>query len=97
MSVATFLCSVEMYGFPREIAPFRSVEILLTDGAQMADVIAGIKNAIPELDSLAFKSKENRLADLYKFNVNGHLYYDGEDFKLHQGDKIALLTLMTGG
>ena len=92
-----FTCIVEMYGFPREVTTLRTVELDLEDGATMADVIAGLRRRVPGLDGLAFRPGENRLADLYKFNVNGRLYYDGMDFRLHDGDRIALLTLMTGG
>ncbi len=92
-----FTCVVEMYGFPREVTTLRTVELELEDGAAMADVIAGLKRKVPGLDGCAFRPDENRLADLYKFNVNGRLYYDGMDFRLHEGDRIALLTLVTGG
>ena len=92
-----FTCVVEMYGFPREVTTLPSVELDLEEGATMADVIAGLKSKVPGLDGCAFRPDENRLADLYKFNVNGRLYYDGMDFRLHAGDRIALLTLVTGG
>ena len=92
-----FTCTIEMYGFPREVTTLRMVELHLEDGAAMADVIVELKKKIPGLDGYAFRPDENRLADLYKFNVNGRLYYDGMDFRLHDGDRIALLTLVTGG
>jgi molybdopterin converting factor small subunit len=93
----TFICTIEMYGFPVDVAPRRSIEITIDEGVHMASVIGELKRALPGLDGLAFRPGENRLADLYKFNVNGHLYYDGDDFTLRKGDKVALLTLMTGG
>lgn len=88
---------VELYGFAREITTLGRVEIELEDGAGMADVIAALRKEIPALDTCAFRPGENRLADLYKFNINGRLHYDGMDFRLHNGDRIALLTLVTGG
>jgi molybdopterin converting factor small subunit len=92
-----FTCIVEMYGFPSEVTSHREVEIELQDGASMAEVIAQLKKQVPGLDGCAFRQDEDRLADLYKFNVNGRLYYDGMDFRLRPGDRIALLTLVTGG
>jgi molybdopterin converting factor small subunit len=92
-----FTCIIELYGFPREATTARVVELNLEEGATMADVIAGLKKKIPRLNGYAFRPDENRLADLYKFNVNGRLYYDGMDFRLREGDRIALLTLVTGG
>jgi molybdopterin converting factor small subunit len=88
---------VEIYGLPREITTLRTVHVELEDGAGMTDVIAALRKAIPALDECAFRPGENRLAELYKFNVNGRLYYDGMDFQIHRGDRIALLTLVTGG
>jgi|WetSurMetagenome_2_1015567.scaffolds.fasta_scaffold420954_1 molybdopterin converting factor small subunit len=95
--MSEFKCVVELYGFTREITTLSTVEVRLEDGAAMAEVIAALRKEIPALDECAFRSDENRLADLYKFNVNGRLYYDGMDFLLHDGDRVALLTLVTGG
>lgn len=86
-----------MYGLPPEITPLREVELELRDGASMADVIAALKKKIPTLEGTVIRQGENRLEDLYKFNVNGHFYFDGMDFQLHQGDRIALLVPATGG
>ena len=92
-----FRCPVDLYGFPSEIAPERKVTIDLREGAGMAEVIAELKREIPGLEGHAFRQGENRLADLYKFNLNGVLYYDGMDFRVTPGDRLALLTLVTGG
>jgi molybdopterin converting factor small subunit len=88
---------IPMYGLPREITPLREVEIEVKDNAVMADVLAAMKAKIPALEGPVIRRGENRLVDQFKFNVNGHFYFDGQDFILHQGDKIALLVPMTGG
>ncbi|MCR4394176.1 MAG: MoaD/ThiS family protein [Dehalococcoidales bacterium] len=92
-----FKCRLEMYGLPPEITTLRAVELELRDGATMAEVIAALKEKIPSLEGSVIRRGENRLEDLYKFNVNGHFYFDGMDFQLHQGDRIALLVPATGG
>jgi molybdopterin converting factor small subunit len=92
-----FKCLVELYGLSRDTTSLRSVDVELRDGAGMADVIEALREKIPALDECAFRPGEGRLADLYKFNMNGRLYYDGMDFQLHSGDHIALLTLIAGG
>jgi molybdopterin converting factor small subunit len=86
-----------MFGLPYEITPLREVEVELEEGAGMAEVIAALKNRIPALEGPVFRPGENRLRELYKFNVNGQLYFDGSDFKLRPGDRIALLVPVTGG
>ncbi len=86
-----------MYGLPYEITALREIEVELKDGANMAAVIAALREKVPALEGPVFRPGEDRLQELYKFNVNGQLYYDGTDFALHRGDRIALLVLVSGG
>jgi molybdopterin converting factor small subunit len=92
-----FKGTVYIYGLPREIADVREVQVELRDGASMAEVIAALKQKVPALDGTVFRSGEDRLHELYKFNVNGTFYYDGQDFKLKRDDRIALLMPVQGG
>ncbi len=86
-----------MYGLPQEITTLREVEIELEEGAGMSDVFAAMKEKIPALPGPVIRTGENRLEQFYKFNINGNFYYDGMDFQLHSGDRIALLVPVTGG
>jgi molybdopterin converting factor small subunit len=88
---------IPMYGLPREITEQREVEIELNDNASMAEVLAAMKAKIPSLVGPVIRPGENRLVDQFKFNVNGRFYFDGQDFNLRKGDRIALLVPMTGG
>ncbi len=92
-----FKCVITMYGLPYEITALREVEVELKDGAGMAGVIAALREKIPALEGRVFRPGEDRLQQLYKFNVNGQLYFDGMDFKLRREDRIALLVPVTGG
>jgi molybdopterin converting factor small subunit len=92
-----FKVIIPMYGLPREITEIRKVEVELRDEASMAEVIAALKEKVPSLEGPVFRVGENRLQEQYKFNINGQFYFDGMDFKLRQGDRIALLVPMTGG
>lgn len=92
-----FKCKVEMYGLPHEITDLMEVEVELEDGASMADIIAAMKEKIPSLEGPVIRTGENRLEELYKFNVNGRFYFDGMDFQLQSSDRIALLVPATGG
>jgi len=92
-----FKCVIQMFGLPHEITELREVEVELEDGANMADVIAAMKEKIPTLEGPVIRTGQNRLEELYKFNVNGQFYFDGMDFELHSGDRIALLVPATGG
>ena len=88
---------VYIYGLPREIADVREVPVELRDGANMGEVIAALKKAVPALDGTVFRKGEDRLQELYKFNINGDFYYDGQDFRLYKEDRIALLMPVQGG
>ncbi len=92
-----FECVIPMYGIPREITEHREVKVKLNDEANMAEVIAAMKEKIPSLEGPVFRVGENRLQENYKFNVNGNFYYAGMDFKLKSSDRIALLMPVTGG
>jgi molybdopterin converting factor small subunit len=92
-----FKITIPMYGLRREITELREVEVELPDGAGMEDVVAALKAKIPALVGTVVRPEENQLQEQYKFNINGRFYFYGQDFKLHQEDRIALLVPMTGG
>jgi molybdopterin converting factor small subunit len=96
-AIKMFKCVIPMYGLPREITALREAEVELNEGASMAEVIAALKEKVPALEGTVIRKGEDRLAEQYKFNLNGRFYFDGQDFKLHEGDRIALLVPMTGG
>jgi len=92
-----FKCNLFMYGLEPAITTLRSVELELNDGANMAEVVGELKKKVPSLEGPVIQPGQNRLGEAYKFNINGHFFYDGMDFDLHEGDRIALLTPATGG
>ena len=92
-----FKIKVQMYGLPPEITTLREVELELREGAGMAEVVASMRNKIPNLAGQIIRPEEDRLQENFKFNINGHFYFDGMDFHLNPGDRIALLIPATGG
>ena len=88
---------IPMYGMSRQITELREVEVELSDGAGMAEVIAALREKVPSLEGPVFRTGEDKLQEQYKFNINGQFYFAGMDFELHEGDRIALLVPMTGG
>ncbi len=92
-----FKCTIYMYGLPYKITTLREVEVELNEGAGMAEVVAAIKGKVPTLEGPVIRAGQNRLQDNYKFNINGNFFYNGMDFQLHPGDRIALLVPVTGG
>jgi len=89
--------TIPMYGLQREITELRQVEVDLPEGATMPEVIAAMRKKIPSLEGPVIRPGEDRLVEQYKFNLNGRFYFDGQDFELKPGDRIALLVPMTGG
>ncbi len=86
-----------MYGLPYEITTLREVAVELPEGANMASVVAALKDKVPALEGPVVRPGTDRLREQYKFNLNGTFYYDGQDFTLRPGDRIALLVPVTGG
>jgi molybdopterin converting factor small subunit len=88
---------IPMYGLPRQITELREVEVELSEAPNMAEVTRALKDKVPALEGPVIRPGENRLVEQFKFNVNGQFYFDGQDFTLKDGDRIALLVPMTGG
>ena len=92
-----FRCMVQLFGLPHEITELREVEVELKDGANLRDVIAALRREIPALEGHAIHAGENRLMEHCAFNINGRFYLDDKEVQLQNSDRIALLTLATGG
>ncbi|MHB8104083.1 MAG: MoaD/ThiS family protein [Dehalococcoidales bacterium] len=92
-----FKVIIPMYGLRREITEQREVEVELREDATMPEVIAAMRAKIPSLEGPVIRPGEDRLVEQYKFNINGKFYFDGQEFNLSKGDRIALLVPMTGG
>ena len=90
-------CIVQLFGLPREVTELQKVEVGLKDRASLGDVIAALKSEIPALEGPVIRAGENRLMERYAFNINGRFYANDREFQLQEGDRIALLTLATGG
>ncbi len=90
-------CIVQLFGLPREITELQKVEVRLKDGANLEDVIAALRREIPALEGRVIRAGENRLMEHCAFNINGRFYLNDKEVQLQDGDRIALLTLATGG
>ncbi len=88
---------VEMFGLPCEIAGRREVEVKVEDGASLGDVIAALRREVPALEGTVIRAGEDRLMERYIFNINGRFYFDNDQLKLRDGDRLRLLTLATAG
>ena len=90
-------CIVQLFGLPREITELQKVEVELKDGANLGDVIATLRREIPALEGRVIRAGENRLMEHCAFNINGRFYLNDKEVQLQDGDRVALLTLATGG
>ena len=90
-------CVVEMFGLPHRITELREVELRLKNGANLRDVVAALRCAIPALEGRVIRAGEDRLTEYYAFSINGQFYINDQDIKLKDGDSVMLLTLATGG
>ncbi len=88
---------VQLFGLPPEITELQKVEVRLKDGANLGDVITALRREIPALEGRVIHAGENRLMEHYAFNINGRFYLNDKEVQLQDGDRVALLTLATGG
>jgi len=73
------------------------VEVELEDGASLRDIVAALMRKIPALEGGVTRAGEDRLMEYYAFNINGRFYFDDMELQLQGNDRVALLTLATGG
>ncbi len=92
-----FRCTVQLFGLPHQVTELRQVAVELKDGARLRDLIAALRREIPALEGHAIHAGENRLMERCAFNINGRFYLDDNQVQLQSSDRIALLTLATGG
>ncbi len=88
---------VAMFGMPAQVTDLKSVDVELNDGAKVKDVVAELRRKIPGLEGAVITPGDNRLTEMYAFNINGQFHYDDSDLRLKNGDRLTLLLLATGG
>lgn len=90
-------CIVELFGLSKEITELSEVEVELNDGASLRDIIAALRRKMPTLEGRVIRAGEDRLTEYYAFNVNGRFYFEDINLQLQNDDRVALLSLATGG
>jgi len=90
-------CIVQLFGLSREVTKLQKVEVELKDGANLGDVIAALRREIPALEGRVIRTGENQLMEHCAFNINGRFYLNDKEVQLQDDDRVALLTLATGG
>ena len=91
-------CTVELYGLSAELAGTNEVVLELPGkDAGMQELVAALKKRLPELDGIVTKKDEYMLADNQAFNIDGRFYSGRDQFTLHDGGRIRLLTAAVGG
>ena len=93
-------CIVEFFGVPLKTTEMK-VEIELKEGAKLKDIIAALRHKLPALEETIIVPEQDRMVEGYTFNIHGRFYVDDydddQDIKLKNGDRIAVLTIPTGG
>ena len=92
-------CIVEFFGVPVKTTESK-IEIEL-EGAKLKDIIAALRHKLPALEGKIIVPGADRMVEGYTFNIHGKFYVDGydndSDIQLKNGDRIAVLTIPTGG
>ena len=89
---------VELFGTPRLRAGLRAVELGLPAGARVAEVVAALAKACPQLVGHALKEDGSGLQGGFVFNHNGLTFLEGgREVPLKPGDSLLLLSNQSGG
>jgi ThiS family len=89
--------SVELVGLPNKLAEMRRVEVDLDSGATLAELVAALRQARPELEGSIIRPEQDKLAGHYTFNVNGRFHVDEYDVTVQPNDRILVVILAMGG
>jgi molybdopterin converting factor small subunit len=89
--------TIEIYSLPREMSEFKRVDIDLNNGASLREIVNALRRKYPALEGIVIRAGGGHLLEKYMFNINGTFYFNDAEFKLKEGDRIALLTVATGG
>ena len=91
-------CTIELYGSSAELAGIDQVVLKLPgENPGMHELVAALKNRLPELEGTILKKDENILADDQALNIDGCFYSGSDEITIHDGDRIRLLTAAIGG
>lgn len=90
-------CIVEFYGTSREISGLNEIEIFLEKGNRLKDLISELRKKIPVLQGPVILEGEEGLEESCVINLDGRFYYNGDELRLKDGDRIRFLTLAVGG
>ena len=90
-------CKVEIFGLSDLPSGLENVEIELEQGADLSDLIAGLKKTIPTLEGRVIITGENKLTRHYVFNINGRFHMNDSKIQIKSSDHIMLLTFPLGG
>jgi hypothetical protein len=89
--------SIELVGLPNKLAEIRRVEVDLDSGVTLADLVAALRQAWPELEDSIIRPGQDKLAGHYTFNVNGRFLVDEYDVTVQPSDRILVVVLAMGG
>jgi hypothetical protein len=92
-----FEVNVEMYGLPHNITQQNKIAVKLKDEASLKDIVAALKQKIPELEGQVIQRGQDQLIENYSFIVNGQFQPFDSGHRIQQNDRIVLVLLATGG
>jgi molybdopterin converting factor small subunit len=75
----------------------RNLELELADAPSLGDIVAALRNAVPELVGRVIQADEDRLTSHYVFSVNGRLCLDDYSRRVEEHDRVMLLAIPLGG
>jgi hypothetical protein len=73
------------------------LELDFADAPSLGDIVAGLRNAVPELVGRVIQADEDRLLPHYVFIVNGRLCLDDYSRRVEEHDRVMLLAIPLGG
>jgi molybdopterin converting factor small subunit len=90
-------CLVEMFGIPPEVTDLSKIEIELSEGSGLKELVESLRSKIPALAGKVIDARENRILDNYTFIINGRYFPSENELELRDGDRVVLVLMAMGG
>jgi hypothetical protein len=73
------------------------LELEFEDAPSLGDIVATLRNAVPELVGWVIQADKDKLISHYVFSVNGRLCLDDYGRRVEEHDRVMLLAIPLGG
>lgn len=90
-------CKVELFGVARLLAKTPAISLQLPEGGTLGEVFSALAQKLPVLVGRVINADNSTLREGFACSINGLEFVRRPDVRIHQGDKIFIISADAGG